>query len=297
MSAYLQRYPGRSHVQRPPSNLLSAQGIYQPSRLTCYACRTYLYSFVIVFALCICIVFVCMIESFFYLLKSNVARCRNADNNQNRSWSPIFSQGGQRPSNRPHFLQTAICEAQRRVSSHHVPTFKNWFKMQSTPSLTSLRYGGRCPPPHQTLPKRPRFRTLRVWNGHQHCSSVHCSAVRLSPLWLSRFTTLKWSQSHNFTLGGRQWWFYPEIAQVQKRSKNLDKHLLLIWLHLKNLDKHLILFWLHLKTMNKHLLLIWFPLLQKFVVCNDKAMQIIHTINVASSMIANNVCKFNRAST
>ena len=55
MSAYLQRYPGRSHVQRPPSNLLSAQGIYQPSRLTCYACRTYLYSFLIVFVLCICI--------------------------------------------------------------------------------------------------------------------------------------------------------------------------------------------------------------------------------------------------
>ena len=61
MSAYLQRYPGRSHVQRPPSNLLSAQGIYQPSRLTCYACRTYLYSFVIVFALCICIC-VCMLD-------------------------------------------------------------------------------------------------------------------------------------------------------------------------------------------------------------------------------------------
>ena len=61
MSAYLKRYPGRSHVQRPPSNLLSAQGIYQPSRLTCYACRTYLYSFVIVFALCICIC-VCMLD-------------------------------------------------------------------------------------------------------------------------------------------------------------------------------------------------------------------------------------------
>ena len=55
MSAYLQRYPGRSHVQRPPSNLLSAQGIYQPSRLTCYACRTYLYSFVIVFVHCMAI--------------------------------------------------------------------------------------------------------------------------------------------------------------------------------------------------------------------------------------------------
>ena len=74
-----------------------------------------------------------MIQSSFYLLKSNVARCRNADNNQNRSWSPIFSQGGQRPSKRPHFLQTAICEAQRTVSSHNVPTFKNWFKMQSAP--------------------------------------------------------------------------------------------------------------------------------------------------------------------
>ena len=236
-----------------------------------------------------------MIKSFFYL--SNVARCRNADNNQNRSWSPIFSQGGQRPSNRPHFLQTAICEAQRRVSSHHVPTFKNWFKMQSTPSPTSLRYGGRCPPPSNSAQTPPisHFTSLE-WSPALFQCSLQC-AVHLSPLWLSRFTTLKWSQSHNFTLGGRQWWFYPEIAQVQKRSKNLDKHLLLIWLHLKNLDKHLILFWLHLKTMNKHLLLIWFPLLQKFVVCNDKAMQIIHTINVASSMIANNVCKFNRAST
>ena len=30
-------------------------------------------------------------------------------------------------------------------------------------------------PPYQTLPKRPRFRTLRVWNGHQDCSTVHCS--------------------------------------------------------------------------------------------------------------------------
>ena len=93
-----------------------------------------------------------MIQSSFYLLKSNVAGCRNADNNQNRSWSPIFSQGGQRPSNRPHFLQTAICEAQRRVSSHHVPTFKNWFKMQSAP----LWYGGRCPP-IKVCPNAPDF--------------------------------------------------------------------------------------------------------------------------------------------
>ena len=37
-------------------------------------------------------------------------------------------------------------------------------------------------PPHQTLPKRPRFRTLRVWNGHQHCSSVHCSVQCTCPL-------------------------------------------------------------------------------------------------------------------
>ena len=169
-----------------------------------------------------------MIKSFFYLLKSNVARCRNADNNQNRSWSPIFSQGGQRPSNRPHFLQTAICEAQRRVSSHHVPTFKNWFKMQSAPLWHHCDMEVDVPP-HQTLPKRPRFRTLRVWNGHQHCSSVHCSAVRLSPLWLSRFTTLKWSQSHNFTLGGRQWWFYPEIAQISKCNENLNGQLLLLF--------------------------------------------------------------------
>ena len=166
-----------------------------------------------------------------------------------------------------------------RLNVEFLPTMlqhsKNWFKMQSTPLWHHCDMEVDVPP-HQTLPKRPRFRTLRVWNGHQHCSSVHCSAVHLSPLWLSRFTTLKWSQSHNFTLGGRQWWFYPEIAQVQKRSKNLDKHLLAFWY--------------------KHLLLIWLHLLQKNLVCNDKVMQIIHTIYVASSLIAN-VCKFNRAST
>ena len=122
--------------------------------------------------------------------------------------------------------------------------------------------------------------TSLEWSPALFQCSLQC-AVHLSPLWLSRFTTLKWSQSHNFTLGGRQWWFYPEIAQVQKRSKNLDKHLLLIWLHLKNLGTFF--------------LFIWLPLLQKFVVCNDKAMQIIHTINVAC-LIAN-VCKSNRAST
>ena len=151
--------------------------------------------------------------------------------------------------------------------------FKNWFKMQS---LTSLRYGGRCPPPSnsaQTPPISP-FTSLE-WSPALFQCSLQC-ALHLSPLWLSRFTTLKWSQSHNFTLGGRQWWFYPEIAQVQKRSKNSDKHLLTFWY--------------------KHLLLIWLHLLQKFVVCNDKAMQIIHTINVAC-WIADNVCKFNKAST
>ena len=171
-----------------------------------------------------------------------------------------------------------------RLNVEFLPTIfqhsKSWSKMQSTPLWHHCDMEVDVPP-HQTLPKRPRFRTLRVWNGHQHCSTIHCTAVHLSPLWLSRFTTLKWSQSHNFTLGGRQWWFYPEIAQVQKRSKNFDKHLLLIWLHLKNLGTFF--------------LFIWLPLLQKFVVCNDKAMQIIHTINVAC-LIAN-VCKSNRAST
>ena len=119
-----------------------------------------------------------------------MCRCRNADNNQNRSWSPIFSQGGQRPSNRPHFLQTAICEAQRRVSSHHVPTFKNWFKMQSVP-LCDMEVDV---PPIKLCPNAPDFALyefgmvtstvpvftavqctrplcdwagLRLWNGHK----------------------------------------------------------------------------------------------------------------------------------
>ena len=117
--------------------------------------------------------------------------------------------------------------------------------------------------------------TSLEWSPALFQCSLQC-AVHLSPLWLSRFTTLKWSQSHNFTLGGRQWWFYPEIAQVQKRSKNSDKHLLAFWYKL--------------------LLLISLHLLKNFVVCNDKAMQIIHTITGARSLIAN-VCKFNKAST
>ena len=182
-----------------------------------------------------------MIKSFFYL--SNVARCRNADNNQNRSWSPIFSQGGQRPSNRPHFLQTAICEAQRRVSSHHVPTFKNWFKMQSTPSLTSLRYGGRCPP-HQTLPKRPRFRTLRVWNGHQHTVPVFtvvCSALVPSvtePVY--DFEMVTKSQ------------FHPRWATVMvlsgdcsspKTEQKLGQTFITHLIASQNLDKHFLIQW------------------------------------------------------
>ena len=117
--------------------------------------------------------------------------------------------------------------------------------------------------------------TSLEWSPALFQCSLQC-ALHLSPLWLSRFTTLKWSQSHNFTLGGRQWWFYPEIAQVQKRSKNSDKHLLAFWYKL--------------------LLLISLHLLKNFVVCNDKAMQIIHTITGARSLIAN-VCKFNKAST
>ena len=127
----------------------------------------------------------------------------------------------------------------------------------------------RCPPPSNSSQTPPisHFTSLE-WSPALFQCSLQC-AVHLSPLWLSRFTTLKWSQSHNFTLGGRQWWFYPEIAQVQKRSKNLDKHLLAFWYKL--------------------LLLIWLHLLQ-FVACNDKAMQI-HTINIAC-LIANNVCKF-----
>ena len=151
--------------------------------------------------------------------------------------------------------------------------FKNWFKMQS---LTSLRYGGRCPPPSNSAQTPPisHFTSLE-WSPALFQCSLQC-ALHLSPLWLSRFTTLKWSQSHNFTLGGRQWWFYPEIAQVQKRSKNSDKHLLAFWYKL--------------------LLLISLHLLKNFVVCNDKAMQIIHTITGARSLIAN-VCKFNKAST
>ena len=67
--------------------------------------------------------------------------------------------------------------------------------------------------------------TSLEWSPALFQCSLQC-ALHLSPLWLSRFTTLKWSQSHNFTLGGRQWWFYPEIAQVQKRNKNSGKHLL-----------------------------------------------------------------------
>ena len=106
-----------------------------------------------------------------------MAGCRNADNNQNRSWSPIFSQGGHRPSNRPHFLQTAICEARRRVSSHHVPTFKNWFKMQSAPLWHHCDMEVDVPPSNsaQTPPISP-FTSLE-WSPALFQCSLQCSAL------------------------------------------------------------------------------------------------------------------------